>query len=856
MDIVKYSKVVEDDIYLYTDEVRMGIDKVDRILSLKNQAIEKNQFIAMYTPKISFRTGKVMGAELGFRWQDTETGTFYDSSDYLSLFENGTFIRQIDLIVLKSACQVLKAYTQGQPDFTLSIAMNPFDFESKEFISNVKGIISSEGINPGLIEVSLSDNKKYLDPRAFKYILKNIKKLGFKIGVANFGNDKTSLTALAKMKFNSIHLDPYFTANNLDNERDTVLLRCTIDILSKLDTNIVIRGISSEPCLKELSKICRDVLVEGDFFTKVLTQQEFISFLNKTYEFKYPEPQKYVLVGHNDTEPKESKETTTTTTINVTAEKSDHSKEIDELRRQMEAMRHSFEDKLDAEREKNHQLEIENLKRQIAEANSRNNQPIYQQYPQGYQVPYDYHLSQELYELRKQILYLQENKDDRSKEKIYELEREIQKLRDSMDSEQAERNGLDELKTEILKLQQQQEAEEKEDTVDPQYEELLQQINELKSQQQQQVDVNSLFEKLKISQDEQMNSYLDELKTEITKLQQQQEVEEKEDTVDPQYEELLQQINELKSQQQQQVDVNSLFEKLKISQDEQMNNYLAESKRQQQELLDTLEKERKEREELERMIAELNQEEAEEEVDEETIEHDQDLANQNVNLDIESLGNDDSDDDDSDDDEEEPEIHLEKPTLSQSEVESIINSYKEKYKEDWNKKAKEELKDGYYEIVNGLLYYRGKHKKNLPERIKTATPEVKQLYNIVKNEFMQYDNIKYKVTNNFDSLYVNKKLVAKLSITKRRVRVYMALNPNDYSPTQFPHRDVSLKKVHVKTPYLMFIKSQLSVKRLRVLIADLMTENETRINQDYKPVDYANMFKFYNRNHKNNFLKN
>ena len=128
--------------------------------------------------------------------------------------------------------------------------------------------------------------------------------------------------------------------------------------------------------------------------------------------------------------------------------------------------------------------------------------------------------------------------------------------------------------------------------------------------------------------------------------------------------------------------------------------------------------------------------------------------------------------------------------------------------------------------------------------MKRASDEVKQLYNIAKNELLQYSGITNKTLNSYDCFYNGKKLIAKLSMTKRSVRVYLALDPSQYSERQFPHRDVSSKKVHAKTPYFMMIKSKLSVKRMKMLIDDMMLNEKTKLNEEYSPVDYAAKFKY------------
>lgn len=430
--------------------------------------------------------------------------------------------------------------------------------------------------------------------------------------------------------------------------------------------------------------------------------------------------------------------------------------------------------------------EIEAMKLQMLEMQKMFQQSLEEQKQQAYQ--------NEMNSLKQQIeamRYPQQPQRDYRDDTIDSLRREIEMLKygSIYKEEKPQNNEIDELKRQIEELKNE---------------------NALKEEKAQKREI-------------------DELKRQIEELRNPTIVEEEEPQVN-EIDELKQQINELKAQNNsQQFDVDDLVQKITQAQQNTEANELREQ----------LERERQERLELEKLIQEMEDESSN--MTDEEIEKEQELANQKLNLDIDSLSDDDSD---SLDDDDEANDDMEKPEYTLAELEGIIQKYMEKYNSDWNQKAKEELKDGYYEIINGLKYYRGKVHFNFNDRIKRASDDVKQLYNMAKNELLQYNGITNKTLSSYDCFYYGKKLIAKLSITKRSVRVYLALDPSQYSERQFPHRDVSAKKIHSKTPYFMMIKSKLSVKRMKMLIEDLMLSEKTKLNEEYSPVDYAAKFKY------------
>lgn len=309
----------------------------------------------------------------------------------------------------------------------------------------------------------------------------------------------------------------------------------------------------------------------------------------------------------------------------------------------------------------------------------------------------------------------------------------------------------------------------------------------------------------------------------------------------------------------QEIDIEKLINALKEENERTLSKYqeehekkineLAEQNAKQTEALkQSLENERKN---IEAILADINkfdQTPSTVVLTQEQIEEEQKLADKNLVLNLDNI--DDTNDDDLDEDDEEDvesEEIVEKPKLSLEELESIVKFYQEKYRDEWNEKAREELKDGYDNVVSGLKYYQNKIRHNLGEKLKDASEEQKRLYNIVKNEIMKYQNMQARLTNSYEHFHIKRKVFAKISLSKKKLKVYLALNPSEYSTSQFPHKDLSNKKVHSRTPFYTMVKSNLSVKRVKKLIGEIMNQNGIEINEEYTPVDYANKFKYYSK---------
>ena len=111
------------------------------------------------------------------------------------------------------------------------------------------------------------------------------------------------------------------------------------------------------------------------------------------------------------------------------------------------------------------------------------------------------------------------------------------------------------------------------------------------------------------------------------------------------------------------------------------------------------------------------------------------------------------------------------------------------------------------------------------ERLVAAEKDLKDNYNELKNEILSY-GVKSRLSNSGDTFRLHRKTFVKISIAGKGLKLYFALNPADYANSTIPVLDVSDKGVYEETPLAFKVKSDLSVKRAKQLIADVMaTEN-------------------------------
>ena len=109
-------------------------------------------------------------------------------------------------------------------------------------------------------------------------------------------------------------------------------------------------------------------------------------------------------------------------------------------------------------------------------------------------------------------------------------------------------------------------------------------------------------------------------------------------------------------------------------------------------------------------------------------------------------------------------------------------------------------------------------------RMKSAEPSMAKNYNELKSEIMSY-GVKSRISNKGDTFRLHKVTFVRITVAGKALKLYFALNPKDYANSPLPIQDVSHKKVYADIPLVFKVKSDLSMKRAKDLISDVMKKN-------------------------------
>ena len=126
------------------------------------------------------------------------------------------------------------------------------------------------------------------------------------------------------------------------------------------------------------------------------------------------------------------------------------------------------------------------------------------------------------------------------------------------------------------------------------------------------------------------------------------------------------------------------------------------------------------------------------------------------------------------------------------------------------------------------------------ERMRAADEQMRNNYNELKSEIMSY-GVKCRTSNAGDTFRLHKVTYIRLTIAGKNLKLYMALNPDDYVNTTLPITSAGDKKAYEDIPLVFKVKSDLSLRRAKTLIADVFDKAGLEQGQ-IVPHDWADDF--------------
>lgn len=247
-------------------------------------AVERQELIIHYQPRVNIRTGKITGMEALLRWHHPEMGMVAPNV-FIPLAEESGLIVGIGEWVIRQACIQNKIWqSAGLPPVTIAVNLSLKQFRQPNLLEVVANILEATELEPKYLELEITESIAIENIDFTKTVLQSLKQMGVYLSIDDFGTGHSSLSRLQLLPIDSLKIDGSFIRELTKDDRVPHIIKAIVNLGKSLGLRLVAEGVEQNEELDFLKSInCDDV--QGYLFYRPLAVQQITEILiNKAKE--------------------------------------------------------------------------------------------------------------------------------------------------------------------------------------------------------------------------------------------------------------------------------------------------------------------------------------------------------------------------------------------------------------------------------------------------------------------------------------------------------------------------------------------------------------------------------------------
>jgi diguanylate cyclase (GGDEF)-like protein len=259
-----------------TETVAMSLGIENRL----RRALEREEFVLHYQPKVNLVSGKLTGAEALIRWNDPVSGLTLPGR-FIPILEETGLIHDVGRWVLRKAIEDYQRWrNHGLPTVPIAVNVSPLQLRNHNFVAEIQQAVSVAADAAAGLQLEITESLIMQDVNHSIVSLLAIRALGVTIAIDDFGTGFSSLNYLAKLPVDTLKIDRSFVTEMVSGTGGLTLVSVIINLAHELKLNTVAEGVETEEQLRQLRLLGCDE-VQGYLFGKPVPadifEQEYMS---------------------------------------------------------------------------------------------------------------------------------------------------------------------------------------------------------------------------------------------------------------------------------------------------------------------------------------------------------------------------------------------------------------------------------------------------------------------------------------------------------------------------------------------------------------------------------------------------
>jgi len=258
----------------------MNAAAVERLMlkSKLRRALEHEEFVILYQPKVNLHDGRVVGAEALLRWRLPGHGDI-SPSQFIPLAEETSLILGIGEWVMNRVCADYRQWQKTVPQpGRVAINLSLRQLKQPGFIARSRAIFRNHEVSPTCFELEVTETTLMTDPKRTIGLLNELHGLGLSLAIDDFGTGYSSLSALQQFPIGTLKIDQSFVRDVAIDSDDAAIVRTIIDMGKSLGLEVIAEGVESVEQLEFLREHgCN--FAQGRLLGDAMAQEDFLAIL-------------------------------------------------------------------------------------------------------------------------------------------------------------------------------------------------------------------------------------------------------------------------------------------------------------------------------------------------------------------------------------------------------------------------------------------------------------------------------------------------------------------------------------------------------------------------------------------------
>jgi diguanylate cyclase (GGDEF)-like protein/PAS domain S-box-containing protein len=273
---LKKAKMSGDRYLRYTAQMNESVVSALTLENQLRQALENQEFVLHYQPKVKLSSGQFCGAEALIRWNDPRTG-LVPPARFIPILEQTGLIHEVGRWALQTAIGDYRRWrSMGLRDVRIAVNVSTLQLRARDFIAEIERVIGDGAEAAGGLELEITEGIIMEDVNHSILRLQAIRSLGVRVAVDDFGTGFSSLSYLSKLPIDTLKIDRSFVTGMTGSPQGLALVSTIIGLAHALKLGVVAEGVETQEQARLLRLLNCDE-AQGYLFSKPLPPALFES---------------------------------------------------------------------------------------------------------------------------------------------------------------------------------------------------------------------------------------------------------------------------------------------------------------------------------------------------------------------------------------------------------------------------------------------------------------------------------------------------------------------------------------------------------------------------------------------------